>query len=591
MDKIRILFVDDEQSMQNAIRTYLEDSGTFHVDTLSSASEALQKLSTISYDIIISDYDMPEMDALEFLNILRTSGNDTPFILFTGKGREEVAIEAFEGGADFYLQKGADPAVQFVRLTDRIHQAIEKRCSEKILRKSEERFRRVFETFEDLYYQTDIEGIITLLSPSVFPILGWTEEELLGKPSLMLYVEPEDRAITLKKLLISGSLHGHEIRLKKRDGSVFWASLSATLLRDPDGTVTGIAGSLRDISHQKEVEQKLRESEEKLFDLAENAPVGIFTCDTSGTITFLNQRLLSFLGSPGKEETSSVNLLTYPPLIESGFADAVKKVLQLDEVDPLEVHYQSKWGKLTFLRAYFSPIILHGQVSGARIILVDISDQKKAEDAIRKANNKLQLFAGITRHDILNQLMALKGYLTLVKESETDPSRVRFINQAMETSEIIQKQIAFTSEYDQLGLQDPAWIPICPLIEGIDDHRLSIQCDCPGFAVFADPLLEKVFFNLLDNTHRYAEGATGIVIRCRKTKSGLAVTWEDNGPGIPLHQKEQIFERGIGKNTGLGLFFIREILAITGITIRECGEEGKGAIFEIMVPKGKYRKQ
>lgn len=589
MEKIRILFVDDEKSMLDAICLYLEEIGEFKVDTLSSAQEALHRLSIIPYDVIISDYEMPEMDALTFLKNIRRSGNDIPFILFTGKGREEVAIEAFEEGADFYLQKGEDPVIQFARLTERIHQAIERRRSDKLLRESEERFRRIFETFEDLYYQTDTAGIITLLSPSVFKLSGWTEQELLGKSSSMLYVNPSDREVLLKKLLISGSIHGYELRLKKRDGAVIWVTLSATLLRNVEGTITGVAGAIRDISNQKQIEQKLRESEERLFDLAEHAPVGILTCDISGKITFLNQRLLSLLGSPGKEETSAINLMHYPPLIESGFAEAVRKVLQLKEVNPLDLPYLSKWGKLTYYRSYFSPIIINNEVTGARIILIDISDQKKAEEAIRQANNKLQLLSGITRHDILNQLMALRGYLALAEEGEKDSNLTKYLNRAIEAAEIIRQQIAFTSEYDQLGLQDPDWLSLSTLIESIDDHCLPIMCNCPNISVFADPLLEKVFFNLLDNTRRYANGATGITINCRETESGLVINWEDNGPGISDDKKALIFDRGVGKNTGLGLFFIREILAITGITITETGEYGKGARFEILIPEGKFK--
>ncbi|HWQ65577.1 MAG TPA: PAS domain S-box protein [Methanospirillum sp.] len=590
MEKIRILFVDDEKSMQDVIRVYLEESGAFHVDTVSSALEALQRISSTPYDVIISDYSMPEMDALVFLNKLRQSGDETPFILFTGKGREELVIEAFEGGADFYLQKGEDPVVQFVRLTERIHQAIDRRRSEKQLRESEERFRRVFETFEDLYYQTDIDGVITMLSPSVLQLSGWTVEELIGKQSSLLYADPLDQHDLRKKLMSLGSVRGYELRLRKRDQTIVWTTVSATLLRDADGTIEGVAGSIRDISDQKRVEQQVRESEERLFDLAENAPVGILSCDTTGRIIFINQWLLSYLRSPGKEETATINLLEYPPLIASGFAGAVRRVLQSDCVEPQEFTYLSKWGKLSHFRVYFSPIHQNGDMTGARIILVDISDQKKAEEAIRKANNKLQLFAGITRHDILNQLMALTGYLNLVEEEEKDPILSSYLDKAIKTAGIIQKQIAFTSEYDQLGLQDPVWTPLCRMIESMDTHELLIHCECSEVSVYADPLIEKVFYNLLDNALRYADGATNITVRCWYTESGLRITWEDDGPGVPDDQKELIFERGIGKNTGLGLFFIREILAITGITISETGVYGKGARFEILVPEGMFRK-
>ncbi|MEI7650357.1 MAG: response regulator, partial [Methanomicrobiales archaeon] len=104
--KIRVLYVDDELDLLKICKIYLERDGTFTVDTLTSASEALTCLKTEWYDTIISDYQMPEMDGITFLKLLKASGNKTPFIIFTGRGREEVAIEALNSGADFYLQKG-----------------------------------------------------------------------------------------------------------------------------------------------------------------------------------------------------------------------------------------------------------------------------------------------------------------------------------------------------------------------------------------------------------------------------------------------------------------------------------------------------
>jgi signal transduction histidine kinase len=103
-------------------------------------------------------------------------------------------------------------------------------------------------------------------------------------------------------------------------------------------------------------------------------------------------------------------------------------------------------------------------------------------------------------------------------------------------------------------------------------------------------MLEKVFFNLIDNAARHGERVTTIMVSCRPDPEGLVITIEDNGAGVPLDLKEKIFEKGYGKNTGFGLFLAREILAITGIMIHEKGVYGKGALFEIKVPNGKYRR-
>jgi signal transduction histidine kinase len=102
-------------------------------------------------------------------------------------------------------------------------------------------------------------------------------------------------------------------------------------------------------------------------------------------------------------------------------------------------------------------------------------------------------------------------------------------------------------------------------------------------------MLERVFFNLIDNAVRHGDTVTAIRVTCQPDPDGLVIIVGDNGVGVPSDQKEKIFEKGYGKHTGFGLFLAREILAITGIIILETGSQGKGARFEIIVPKGMYR--
>ena len=120
---------------------------------------------------------------------------------------------------------------------------------------------------------------------------------------------------------------------------------------------------------------------------------------------------------------------------------------------------------------------------------------------------------------------------------------------------------------------------------GHDEKRPS----CRRFEVFADPLIVKVFFNLIDNALRYGGKITTIRFSAEESDGDHIVVCEDDGIGISAVEKEKIFDRGFGKNTGLGFSLPVSILDITGITIRETGEEGKGARFEIMVPKGMWR--
>jgi signal transduction histidine kinase len=153
--------------------------------------------------------------------------------------------------------------------------------------------------------------------------------------------------------------------------------------------------------------------------------------------------------------------------------------------------------------------------------------------------------------------------------------------------------IQFTKEYEQIGIKDPAWQDCRTLVDTtakVAPGKIIVGNDLPaGGEVFADQLITKVFYNLMDNAARYGGKITTIRFYVEDSGDEHRIICEDDGVGIPVEEKEKIFERGFGKNTGLGLFLSREILAITGITIRETGEPGKGARFEMTVPKGMYR--
>jgi DNA-binding response OmpR family regulator len=138
---IRVLYIDDEPSLLEIGKVFLERDGKIKVDTLISPSEALKRLKYERYDAIISDYEMPEKNGVELLKLLKTAGDTTPFIIFTGRGREEVVIEAFNNGADFYIQKGGDPKAQFIELSNKIHYAISRRRAEEALLASVEGIR------------------------------------------------------------------------------------------------------------------------------------------------------------------------------------------------------------------------------------------------------------------------------------------------------------------------------------------------------------------------------------------------------------------------------------------------------------------
>jgi PAS domain S-box-containing protein len=228
-------------------------------------------------------------------------------------------------------------------------------------------------------------------------------------------------------------------------------------------------------------------------------------------------------------------------------------------------------------------------------IIRDITGRKQMETALREVNKKLNLLSEITRHDIRNQLLSLTAYLELSKDTLGDAAKTsEYILKEERAAHAIERQIVFTKEYQDLGVGTPAWQDVSASLSlaaaALPVRDIRVVDEIAGLAIYADPLLEKVFYNLIDNALRYGgPGMTMIRFSYRESGQDLTIVVEDDGAGISAEDGKRLFERGFGHHTGLGLFLSREILSITGIMITETSEPGEGARFEMLVPKGEYR--
>lgn len=261
-----------------------------------------------------------------------------------------------------------------------------------------------------------------------------------------------------------------------------------------------------------------------------------------------------------------------------------------DEI-PLPIH-----GVTRYFDAACVPLGAEAEGNEGRLIILrDISDRKQAEIALEAANRKLNLMYSITRHDILNKITALNCYLDLSGQITTAPAQNEYIKKEKEITGIIVEQIEFTGEYQKIGIGAPVWqdleVVLLKAASRLDLKSIRLVNQLPRAEVFADPLFEKVFYNLIDNAIRYGGKISTITFSEKKSGNEYVITCEDDGEGIPAEDKSRLFVRGFGKNTGLGLFLSREILAITGITIAENGVFGQGARFEIRVPAGLFREK
>jgi PAS domain S-box-containing protein len=354
-------------------------------------------------------------------------------------------------------------------------------------------------------------------------------------------------------------------------------------------------------------EATIRESESRYRTVFESTGTAMLTIEEDTTIGFANKEFFKLTGY-SQEDIDKGRSWT-----EFIFKEDLEKMIEqhrLRRQKPEETLKQYEFRLITKsgdVRNIMATIEMLPGTKRSVGSLIDITESKETEavmeqyasdvtryaDTIRQTNDKLNLLNMITRHDILNQLTVILGYLEMMQMTYTDPRLQDFISKEIQAAENIKTQIMFTKDYQDIGVQSPQWFDINKVILAdaatlpLSQVRLLVHVD--NLELYADPLLEKVFYTLLENALRHGKTITSIEFSYRVLAEGLMVIYKDNGEGIPAEYKEAIFERKFFKHTGFGLFLSRTILGITGMTIRETGEPGKGARFEIMVPMGAYR--
>ena len=224
----------------------------------------------------------------------------------------------------------------------------------------------------------------------------------------------------------------------------------------------------------------------------------------------------------------------------------------------------------------------------------EILERKRFEATLQLANRKLNTLSSITRHDILNQITAIVMYVSLAEEMVKDPALLVHLQKIEQSTQMIQKQIRFARDYQDIGLHAPQWqnvdITLRNAIVGLDLGDVRVEQDLVGnLEIYADLLLERVFSAIMDNTLRHGQKVTEIRFSAQETSEGLTIFCQDDGVGVPAGVKEGMFKHEYYRNTGYGLFLASEILGMTELSIVETGEPGSGARFEIRVPRGTYR--
>ena len=769
---IKALYVDDEPGLLDIVKAFLELSGNFQVTTFSTAADALKALATEQFDVIISDYQMPVMDGIEFLKKVKSEHITTPFVLFTGKGREEVVIEAVNNGADFYIRKGTDTKAQFAELINVINQAVARKEAEEALTYNLRHFRMLIENGSDIIAEVDKNGKIGYVSPSIKRTLGLQPDELLDK-NLKDLVHPDDSGkvdAILTNILEAGHGPSFELRLSTKDRAwkvievdgtrnntrnptivinahdvternrlvnglknlnrmhAFLSSINQAILHtpvaeelyqkccqvavkeglfkmawvgvlDPEGRVLptasfgetgdylneilitvneepegrGPCGTCiktnevvvcNDIANDKTAlpwrERAAKNGFESMIMLPirlHGKPIGAFGLysEISDTFTGEEIRLLQEIAEDISLAVTTIDIASKRKMIEDALKDSQGKYRTLfdhmregfafcrmifdhkdEPIDWIYLKVNPAFYKLTGLediegksvinaipgikemnpelfKTYgrvartglaeefeieFKPLKLSLKVSVFSpkpdhfiAVFEDITEYMHKMAEQRLTRKKFELLGQISRHDIFNQMLVINGITDVLrKRNDTEQLVTSFVS-ISEASEKIDRILQFGKEYEEIGIRHPVWIDIHRTLSRISDSFTQVNMitdpSLEGVRVYADPLIERVFFNLFDNAVRHGVRTTEINVYRVDTGDEMIVAVKDNGFGISPEDKTRLFQYGQGKNSGFGLYLCREILAITGMTIVETGQSDMGAIFEVHVPLDK----
>jgi PAS domain S-box-containing protein len=499
----------------------------------------------------------------------------------------EGIIHYYIGTSEPLLTRGGGIEGHLIFLQD----VTELKNAEAALREKTEELDQYFSTSLDLFCIADTQGYFRRLNPQWEKALGYPLAELEGRMFLD-FVHPDDLPATLAAvadLKTQKEVINFTNRYQHRDGTYRWIEWRSI----PRGE--RIFAAARDITKRRQMEEALRESEEKYRSIIDEMQDIFYRTDSAGKIMMLSPSAAKIAGYRSNDELIGQDVLS----LYADAADRNRLLTILKEngsVDSFPISLKVRDGSIRFVTtsSHFYRDAA-GNIQGVEGVIHDITEQRKAEDALRMANKKLNLLSSVTRHDIRNQLMALMAFLELSVESVDNPAELaEFLKKNQKIAENIARQITFTKEYEDLGVKAPSWQDVSAevrkAIADLPVLNISVDVDITGLEIFADPLVGKVFYNLLDNSLRYGgRQMTRIRISSHAADSELVLVFEDDGRGIADRDKKVIFDKGFGKNTGLGLYLSREILSITGITIAETGVSDSGARFEIRVPDGGFR--